>query len=271
MSFWSWQFVAALLLNGVVQCIGISAHASRLAGALSGRAATAISFFSLFSTISRFANMMYAPLLGALTDVAVRTSTAQYEAQLRLIVFSGFVGAVAGVVLLPSFVRLYVRGIRAFEQSGNIPKVLVRSLHPARWAAIVSAFHFVSPRALFSCSLRGIPKDVLILNMLVTSVAGVGTIAAAYASLLDPFAARTALLSSGLVNGMAVIAYNVIVDPASAYITDKAVRGERPVADVRSLVAYLGLSAAAGFALSELLLSPFASLLAVVAHAIAHR
>lgn len=271
MSFWSWQFIAALLLNGVVQCVGISAHAARLAGALSGRAATAISFFSLFSTVSRFATMMYAPLLGALTDLAFRAQVSHYEWQLRIIVLSGFAGAVCGVILLPSFVRLYVRGIGAFERSGSIPKVLVRTLHPAAWKSIASAFHFVSPRAILSCSLRGIPKDVLVLNMIVTAVAGVGTIAAAYASLLDPLAARTALLSSGLVNGVAVIAYNVVVDPASAYFTDRAVRGERSIAEVRSLVAFLGLSAAAGYALSEALLSPFAVFLASVAHVIAHR
>jgi Amj-like protein len=254
-----------------VQCIGISAHAARLAGALSGRAATAISFFSLFSTVSRFANMMYAPLLGALTDLAFRTQVTHYESQLRIIVFGGFVGAAIGVMLLPSFVRLYVRGISAFERCGSIPKVLLRTLRPSAWRSIAGAFHFVSPRAIRSCSLQGIPKDVLVLNMIVTAVAGVGTIAAAYASLLDPLAARTALLSSGLVNGLAVIAYNVVVDPASAYFTDKAVRGERTIAEVRSLVAYLGLSAAAGFALSELLLTPFSAFLASVAHVIAHR
>lgn len=271
MSTWSWQFIAALVLNGIVQCIGISAYAARLAGAVTGRAATAISFFSLFSTVSRFANMMYAPLLGALSDLAAHTQLSQYEWQLRLIVLGGLIGSAVGTLLLPSFVRMYVQGIRAFERAGSIPKVLLRAADGRSWRALARAFHFISPRAIVSCSLRAIPKDVLVLNMLVTAVYGVGTIAAAYASLIDPFAARTALLSSGLVNGVAAIAYNVVVDPTSAYITDKAARGERPIADVRSLVAYLGLSAVFGFALSELLLSPFASLLAAAAHFIAQK
>ena len=74
-------------------------------------------------------------------------------------------------------------------------------------------------------------------------------------------AARTAVLSSGLVNGFATIAYNVIVDPASALITDRAVRGESSIDDVRALVAGLAGTAILGLILSQLLLVPGAALI----------
>jgi uncharacterized membrane protein len=97
-----------------------------------------------------------------------------------------------------------------------------------------------------------------VLNVLVTAVYGAGIVAAAYASVLQPAAARTAVLSSGLVNGFATIAYNIIVDPASALLTDRAVRGERSVDDVKGLVTGLSLTAILGMLCSQLLLVPAA-------------
>jgi hypothetical protein len=69
------------------------------------------------------------------------------------------------------------------------------------------------------------------------------------------------LLSSGLINGLATIAYNIVVDPASALMTDRTVRGERSIRDVKALVAYLSLTAIAGYFVSQLLLIPAAWLL----------
>ena len=97
---------------------------------------------------------------------------------------------------------------------------------------------------------------MLVFNTLVSAVYNVGIVAAAYASVLEPSAARTALLSSGLVTGVAVIAYNVVVDPASALMTDQAARGERTIDDVKALVTGLSLTAITGFLLSQLLLVP---------------
>jgi hypothetical protein len=105
-------------------------------------------------------------------------------------------------------------------------------------------------------SFRNVPKDILALNVMVTAIFGIGVVAAAYASVLNPAAARTAVLSSGLVNGFATIAYNIIVDPTSALITDRAVRGERSVDDVKALVIGLAVTAVVGLLLSQLLLVP---------------
>ncbi len=122
-----------------------------------------------------------------------------------------------------------------------------------------------------SLSFRNVPKDVLVLNTLVTAVYGIGIVSAAYASVLHPQAARTALLSSGLVNGFATIAYNVVVDPASALMTDRAIRGERSIDDVKALVTGLSITAVVGFVLSQLLLLPGAALIEWAARLITGR
>ncbi|HEY0797589.1 MAG TPA: DUF2837 family protein, partial [Candidatus Baltobacteraceae bacterium] len=99
---WSSQLVLAMLLNALVQCIAIGAYAARLAGVQSGRIATSISLFNLFVTTSRLANLVYAPMLGTISDRAAGEVRAvahvaqsvvtpdaiyhQLETQLRLIV-----------------------------------------------------------------------------------------------------------------------------------------------------------------------------------------
>lgn len=261
-----------MLLNCAVQALGIAAYASRLAGARSGRVGTAISLFNMLATSSRFAQMLYTPMLGSLSDRAsLAASALGYQWQLRLIVFAGTAGAVIGTLALPTFVTLYLRAIHALEIRGTVPRAIARLLRPSTALSVLRDVKFGGTGPLRGLSFRNVPKDVLVLNTLVTAVYGIGIVAAAYASVLQPQVARTALLSSGLVNGFATIAYSVVVDPASALMTDRSVRGERSVEDVKALVIGLSVSAVLGFLLSQLLLLPGAAFIAYAAHFISGR
>lgn len=266
-SFWSWQLIVAMGLSGVVQCMTIGAYASRIAGAISGRVATAISLFNIFSTAGRFASMIYTPILGSLSDHAGLYSAGglehaaillRFEWQLRWIVLAGAVGTACGTMLLPTFLMLYLRAIGAYERLRSVPRAFLRLFVPSTAARVLRSVRIASPAGMKRVSLVNVPRDVLVLNTLVTAVYGVGVLAAAYASVLNPAAARTALLSSGLINGIATVAYNVVVDPTSAYVTDQAVRGERSVNDVKWLIVSLGITGTLGFMLSQLLLVPAA-------------
>lgn len=260
-----------MALNCVVQSLSIAAYAARLAGARSGRVATAISLFNMFATSSRFAQMLYTPLLGSLSDRAASGSLDGYQWQLRAIVFAGTIGAILGTLAVPTFVMLYLRAIRSLERRGNVIKAFIRLFVPRTAVAVVKDVKFGVATRLRDLSFRNVPKDVLVLNVLVTSVYGIGVVAAAYASVLHPQAARTAVLSSGLVNGIATIAYNVVVDPTAALITDRTVRGERSIDDVKALVTGLSFSAILGFLLSQFLLVPGAIAIAYAAQLIAGR
>ncbi|HTJ24776.1 MAG TPA: DUF2837 family protein [Candidatus Limnocylindria bacterium] len=269
--FWAWQLLLAMALNGFVQALAIAAYAARLAGARSGRVATAISLFYIFGTSSRFAQIFYMPLLGSLSDRAPAASLGTYEWQLRAIVFAGTVGTVVGALAMPTFVRLYLRAIRALERRGSVPKAMLGMLRPATALAVLRDVDLrVLPR-IRALSFKHVPKDVLVLNTVVSAVYAIGIVAAAYASVLDPQAARTAVLSSGFVNGGATIAYNIIVDPATALYADHAARGERSIADVKALVAGLAVTAVVGFVVSQALLVPGAYLIAWIARLIVAR
>ena len=224
--------------------------------------------------------MLYTPILGSLSDRAGVAITAgfdraatlgRFESQLRWIVLAAAVGTACGTLLLPTFLTLYLRAIASYERRRSVPKSLMRLFVPATAMSVVRSVRVASPSSARRLTLRNVPPDVLIFNTLVTSVYGIGVVSAVYASVLNPAAARTALLSSGLINGFATVAYNLIVDPTSAFITDQAVKGERSVGDVKSLIVFLGITGTAGFLLSQLLLVPAAMVLESAARAVSGR
>lgn len=271
---WTWQTIFALILSAIIYCTIIGAYAARLAGALSGRVATSMSFYNVFNIASRTAWLLYTPLLGALSDSAARhTSTlGTFQWQLRAIVLAGTAGAMIGTVFLPSSARLFMRAIAAFERRQSLPHVIVGALRPR---TLLSAFGEIrlpkTAAATTHLRLHGLPKSLLWVNVVVSSVSSIGVVSAAYASVIDPGAARTALLSSGVVNGVALICYTLVVDPGAAFIVDQAARGERTVGDVRRLVLYLALTTVFGMLLSQLILLPAATVVSTAAHLLTGR
>lgn len=270
--YWSWQLIVAALLNLILQTLTIGAYAARLAGVQMLRIATSISLFNLFVTASRFANMFYSPMLGSISDKAsalarqgpllrVMAQT-QYDHQMRLIIFAGTLGTAIGALMLPTFLVLFRRGISAFERLGSLPRAILRVMDVGVVLDITRSVRAPQPGNWRRFRIAHVPLKLIAANVIVTAIYAVGVVAAAYASLLDPHSARTALLASGLVNGIATISFTLIVDPTSAFITDQAVRGERPVEEVKSLVFYLSLSAIAGTILSQALLYPAAVFIA---------
>lgn len=281
MTFWSWQLYVALAINVIIQAIQIGAYAARLAGVRTGRVATSISLFNLFVTFSRLATMVYTLMLGPIADRAgnaVKTVLPTvipaiqhaFEMQLRLIILAGLAGTILGALLLPMFTYMYVRGVRSFERTRSLPHSMVRLFSPRVIVDILRHVRLPGFQEIASFSPRRIPKRLLLFNVVVTGVYAIGVVAAYYASVLAPSVARTAIGTSGLINGIGTIAFTFFVDPTSSMIVDEAVKGERPHEDVKSMVFYLALTAIIGWILSQAILWPSAEAIRIVAHLVNH-
>lgn len=286
LEFWPWQLLAAMALNVVIQAIQIGAYAARLAGVRTGRIATSISLFNLFVTASRVAALLYTLMLGPLADRAgnaVKKLMAEhapagrladvqhlFDHQLRFIVLAGMIGTVIGALLLPMFTALYVRGVRSFERTKSLPHSMLRLFNPRVILDLMRSFRWPSWAELRGFSPKHIPRRLLIFNVLVTGIYAIGVVAAYDASVMDGNVARTALGISGIINGVATIAFTFFVDPTSSIIVDEAVKGERPHDDVKSMVFYLSLTAIIGWGLSQLLLTPSAQIIGFVARLVNH-
>jgi hypothetical protein len=273
-AFLSWQFGLAVVLNCFVNCILIGAYAARLAGAASGRVATSMSFYNLITMVSRLAAFVYTPMLGALSDRAAAGAgthaAATFLWQLRAIVLAGAIGAAIGTLLLPAFAGWFSRGIRSFERSGSLPRVALRMLVP-RVALSVLATLRADVRLFAGLNLKNVAPQLLAFNVLTTSVYAIGMVGATYASVLDPTSARTALLSTGLINAIAMVSFTFVVDPASAHVTDLAVKGERSIDDVRRLMVWLSLTTVVGILVAQALLVPAAHFVVLAARLLSAR
>lgn len=270
-------FIAASL-NLVTQAIQIGAYAARVAGVTTGRIATAISLFSLVVTASRLANLVVTPALGALADrpanlaaAAHRTTVSPgalhvFDVQMRIIVGAGSVGVLVGGLLMPTFILLFVRGVRAFERHGSIPAALLRLGNPRVLADILRSVRLPALGEARTMPWRAIPRKLIVGNTVIMLVYSIGVVAAYYASILNLDARGTAIGLSGLVNGIGTVAFSLFVDPTSAYIVDQTVRGERPVSHVHAMIAVLVATAFVGTVLAQLALYPAAEYIAAFSH-----
>ena len=285
LAFWSWQFVGALVLNGIIQLAAVGAFAARIAGVTTKRIALSISLFSLVAFASRLANLFYAPLLGTISDrtgelvtKAIAAGSAalaapdlsQFDVQLRLIVFAGTIGTLVGALVLPMFEYLFVRGIDSYQRTDSVPKSLYRLLRPSVLGDILRSFRLPQPSRWGQYKVSRVPFKLLFWNTVLQSVYAIGVVAAVYASVRDPALARTAYSLSGIVNGIGTFAFTLFVDPTAAGIVDSAVHGKRTVEDVRSMVFWLAVTMVLGTLLSQVFLYP-ATVLIDIAARLVHR
>jgi hypothetical protein len=277
------NLIVAVVLTLVTQAIQIGAYAARYAGVITRRIATAISLFSLLVTASRLASLVTTPMLGTMADFAANhaqrvasgpqssylavapEALARFDLQMRLIVAGGSVGIVLGAVLLPVFLLMFVRGIRAFERLGSIPAALMRLFDPRVAGDLLKALFHPPPLRWRDFPISAIPRQLLIANTILFGVYSVGVVAAFYASVLDLDARTTAAGLSGLVNGVGTVAFALFIDPTTALIVDQTVRDERPRRDVAAMIFWLIVTALLGTVLAQLILAPAAHYIAIVA------
>ncbi len=271
--FWTGPLAIALALNVVVTALQIGAYAGRIAGVRTGRIGTSISLFNFFTLASRLATLVVTPALGSLADGAAQYATctgvipSYFAWQLRAIVAAGTLGAVLGMLLLPTFIMLFMRGVNSFERRHSMLRAVLRLLDPRVQLDVLRSVRPPPLGRLRSFALpKSLPLKLLAGNVVVTGVYAIGVVASFYASVIDLDARTTATGLSGLVNGIGTVAFSFFVDPTTAYITDQAVKGERPVDDVRAMVFWLSVTAIIGWVLSQLILIPGAYFIAAGAH-----
>jgi hypothetical protein len=255
-----------LALVTVVHCLDTASYAARIAGARTGRLALTGALFSVVSLVSRVAYTLQAPLLGSAVDRMVRAD--QVGALLRdfhFIIGAASLGTLVGAILIPTFTALFSRGAIAYESYGSFSALLFHTVSTRGFTRITEHFRLPLPESLHKASHFKLPRSFLLLNIIVTAVYTVGVSSTMYASALAPELARTATTLSGVINGVGTLLLVILIDPVSALITDQALRGRRPVAEVSHVVVWQIVGRFAGTLLAQLLFVPAALLVVFLA------
>ena len=262
-----------VVLNIVVTLLSSTTYASRVSAVVTGHVATALSIYNLFFLVTRLAQQIYAPVLGSVSDHLVSDGPGhlgELEGIFRTILGGAGVGALLGLLLLPTFVQIYNQAVYQLDRRGSIPSVMLACLSPRAWPTIWACLRRPGLLGVTLADFRSIPKGFLFGNVLVISIYTVGVMAAIFAGAeLGDKAARTANLLSSVVNGLATITLSVIVDPTISLIADQAVKKERSQKDVFTMAVGLMFGMLLGVLLSQAVFTPavavisfFATLLA---------
>jgi hypothetical protein len=276
-----WQLWIAIALNVVMNALQVGAYGARYAGVMTRRVAIALSLFSVVVIATRMANLLYAPLFSSLQDRArsivatphIPAAIAEdvihgFETQARLVLLAAALGVAIGIWLLPTFAVLFIKGTRSFEETRSVAVSLSRLFRPHNLALTIESLRAFRFSLAKQANAALIPRRILVLNAVVVAANTVGVVSATIAGLYAPQAAVTAAYLSGLITGIGTLAATFFVDPFSALVVDEAVSGKRTLADVKSVVAWLALTMFLGTLLSQILLLPGASLIALVARTI---
>ncbi|OEH94257.1 hypothetical protein BFG57_09290 [Bacillus solimangrovi] len=209
----------------IIHCIETLAYAVRLSGARVKMIASALSLFNVMVIVSRLANMMQQPFTGSLIDTAPSENTLHFvENQYRFLIGSSTFGTILGIILLPTFIALFSRAIiHLSEARGSIPVIMRKGLSYEFVKRGVKHINLPKLSHLKDFTLTGIPKRLFVVNMLITAIYTIGVLSALYAALLAPERATTAIMASGLINGIATILLVIFVDPKISVLADDVV------------------------------------------------
>ncbi|MCL5773519.1 MAG: lipid II flippase Amj family protein [Firmicutes bacterium] len=247
------------IINAFVNILSITTGAARISGVETKRVAVSLTLYNLFAVIYRLANLFYVPVMGSIVDKAALTGNLPLlEMKMRLIIAAATVGSLIGALFLPTFIQIYIKGINGMEKRGSMVRVIFAVLNPANYGKVFATLRKPSLLGVENLKLGGVPRNFLMFNVFGIAIWTVGVLAATYASAMAPNYARTAVLLSGIINGIGTIFLFVVVDPTAALIVDQTVAGLRPPKDVKIMVLYLTLGTILGTILGQFIFSPSA-------------
>jgi len=248
----------------IIHSIETLAYAVRLSGARVKMIASALSLFNIMVMISRLANMMQQPFTGSLIDTAPDNHALEFvEKQFRFLIGASTVGTVFGILLLPTFIALFSRAIvHLSEEKGSVPSLFKRIFSLQYIKRGVTHFSLPKFSYLRGTKMKDIPVRLFLVNMIITAIYTIGVLSALYATLLVPENSTTALMASGLINGMATILLVVFVDPKVSVVADDVVNQRGSYQTLKNISLMMVASRLLGTLLAQLFFIPGAKYIA---------
>jgi len=248
--------IAGTLL-AVMSVVDTLSYSMRTAGVLTKRLAISLALFNILVIFSRLSNMFSAPVLGNLPDKVEQGIYLESDvlAGLRFALLFVIGGVIVGALITPGVVRIFSRAIEVMERLGSLPPtvgyMLRRVHHFPRYFILPRLRHILN-----NLDFRGLPLGFLVFNIFVTCFYSIGVLSTVLAASWNHDVSGTAILLSGIVNGIATLLLFLIVDPPAAVVIDSCISGSRPVSQAKAMNLYLVLTRLVGCLLALVLLPP---------------
>ncbi|MGE6256340.1 lipid II flippase Amj family protein [Heyndrickxia sporothermodurans] len=251
--------IALFLL--IITMIETLAYSTRISGARVKLIATAISLFSTLVIVSRLSTMIQQPLTGKLIAAVPKDSNPLnfIEEQYRILIWVTTVGVLLGILLFPTFINIFSRAIvQLSNQNGSIIALFIHHFNRKGFKKVFMCFRLPRLTFLKGITLKTIPKRLFVINVIISAVFTIGVLSSIYASMLVPEYSQAALLSSGIINGIATILLTLFIDPKASVLADKVMKKQSHYIYLKSYSLTMVSSKLVGTIVAQLLFIPAA-------------
>lgn len=261
------QIYIVIFLTFIICLIGTLAYTIRVVGIKTGRIAVAYSIFNILALISRTANVFQQPLLAKTIDNNIKTNSAGNLLYIfRLILLFSAIAAIVGAFLMPTFIRLFSKAVKSFSVYRSVPKLLIHAFSKSGIEQFKDSITIPNKGNLSHLkNFRKTPKKIIILNILASSISSTGTLAALYASCLNPDLRMTCNSLSPAINGFGTILMYIFIDPYLSMMTDDVIRGECSEVEFNRCIIFIVSGLIIGPLLAQLLLVPASQIIISIA------
>jgi len=205
--------------------------------------------------------MIQQPLTAKLIAEAPQVNRLHFiEEQYRILIGVTTIGVLLGILLFPTFINIFSRAIvQLSNERGSIVSLFAKQMNPAGFKKVMNCIRLPKLSYLKGITYQTIPKRLFAINVVISAVFTIGVFSSIYASLLVPKDySQAALLSSGIINGIATILLTLFVDPKASVLADRVVKKESSYIYLKSYSLTMVSSKLVGTVLAQLLFIPAA-------------
>ncbi|MGN9160087.1 lipid II flippase Amj family protein [Clostridium sulfidigenes] len=249
----STQIIIVLVLNFIIAIIGTLAYSVRLVGVRTGKIAITFAVFNILSLVSRTALTFQAPLLTKFVENS--TGGSDVLNLFKLIIIVSGIATLVGAFLIPTFQRLFYKGVIRFSIDKSIPKLIMHSFSKAGVHYMRDCISIPVKESVTKINFKKLPLKIIIYNIIAVAILTVGALAPIYAGTIVPELRATCITLSSVINGFATILMSIFIDPQLSIMTDDVIDGKCPEEDFRScVIAMIGSKTIGTFAALPLLI-----------------
>ncbi|UGB28895.1 lipid II flippase Amj family protein [Metabacillus sp. B2-18] len=245
----------------VITMVETLAYSTRISGTRVKLIATAISLFSTLVIVSRFSTMIQQPLTAKLIAEAPDLNKLHFiEEQYRILIGVTTIGVLLGILLFPTFINIFSKAIvQLSKQRGSMVGLFLSQFNIKGFKKIIKCIRVPNRSYLKGITYKTIPKRLFVTNIIVSAVFTIGVLSSIYASMLVPEDyAQAALMSSGIINGIATILLTLFIDPKASVLADRVMKKECDYIYLKSYSLTMVSSKLVGTILAQLLFIPAA-------------
>lgn len=267
LSYMELDILIVIILNFIITIMGTLAYSVRMVGVRTGKIAVSAALFNAISLISRTAGAFQLPKLTKYVEESAKGAHSQNNLLFlfHMLLLNVFIASIIGALLLPTFQRIFTKGVEAFSTDKSIFRLILHSFTKSGIKYIKNSVAIPTKTNFKGVSLKKLPKRILVYNMATVALLTAGTFAPVYAGSLQPDLSGTCVTLSAVITGMASILLALFVDPHLSVLTDEVIEGKYSEADYRGCVIGMVGSKIAGSVLSFAVFLPAAYLIVFIA------